>query len=402
MLPLLHSHTAGNEHNEQHSSDEVGATFIVDFKGSNPPAVPNITPPRVRVSISPEVDSVPTVRGRKSDRRESTASRDSEEDSDGSSRNGRSSDAGNNMRFKDDKDSIAGGNQYTQFFGSSPTMAQNILRSASQISTLNEGEPDVLPPICTEGSLVRQTDLTLTTPTNSFQRIPELSRPATSANSIIGDKGIYSDSHPQSLPPASVFGSSSPGAPLELSFSLPSDGFINPEAPNMMTSSPPPYTPRTQRVSLLIKHESTDTQASSSALAESSSVANSTKRLPFSRPQILTPPQRQDINDTAVRHHKKTRRRYSNRGRASATPKEKPGDHHTELQDDSKFKIERLLGKRTRRGVQEFYVKWLGYPLSGATWEPENNLRTDLEDGDGDDEAWMSLLDTLPKKRKKA
>ncbi len=44
------------------------------------------------------------------------------------------------------------------------------------------------------------------------------------------------------------------------------------------------------------------------------------------------------------------------------------------IKEDDVYKIEKILQHRTRRGVKEFYVKWLGYPNSFNQWIPERDL----------------------------
>lgn len=40
------------------------------------------------------------------------------------------------------------------------------------------------------------------------------------------------------------------------------------------------------------------------------------------------------------------------------------------------YKVEKILGTRTRRGTKEYLIKWLGYPENANSWEPEANLTT--------------------------
>lgn len=40
--------------------------------------------------------------------------------------------------------------------------------------------------------------------------------------------------------------------------------------------------------------------------------------------------------------------------------------------------VEKILNKRIRKGVPEYFVKWENYPSSQNTWEPINNLETVL------------------------
>ena len=44
-------------------------------------------------------------------------------------------------------------------------------------------------------------------------------------------------------------------------------------------------------------------------------------------------------------------------------------------EDEEKFFVEKVIKMHVnRKGEEEFLVKWLGYPLSQATWEPFENL----------------------------
>ena len=43
--------------------------------------------------------------------------------------------------------------------------------------------------------------------------------------------------------------------------------------------------------------------------------------------------------------------------------------------DDREFYVEKVIKMRdNKEGREEFLVKWVGYPLSEATWEPFENL----------------------------
>jgi hypothetical protein len=54
--------------------------------------------------------------------------------------------------------------------------------------------------------------------------------------------------------------------------------------------------------------------------------------------------------------------------------------YETEVQEviktpDDVYKVERIIDRRKNpRGTTEYLVKWLGYPESMSTWEPESNI----------------------------
>ena len=44
-------------------------------------------------------------------------------------------------------------------------------------------------------------------------------------------------------------------------------------------------------------------------------------------------------------------------------------------EDEENFFVEKVIKMRVnKRGKEEFLVKWVGYPLNEATWEPFENL----------------------------
>jgi Chromo (CHRromatin Organisation MOdifier) domain len=47
--------------------------------------------------------------------------------------------------------------------------------------------------------------------------------------------------------------------------------------------------------------------------------------------------------------------------------------------DHEEFEVETILDKRTLRNKPQYLVKWLGYPLHDATWEPVENLENAKE-----------------------
>ena len=38
------------------------------------------------------------------------------------------------------------------------------------------------------------------------------------------------------------------------------------------------------------------------------------------------------------------------------------------------YEVEDIVGSRLHRNKTEYLVKWVGYPMSECTWEPESNL----------------------------
>lgn len=39
------------------------------------------------------------------------------------------------------------------------------------------------------------------------------------------------------------------------------------------------------------------------------------------------------------------------------------------------YRVEKIIKERTKNGKKEYFIKWLGYPDSFNTWEPEENIR---------------------------
>jgi transposase InsO family protein len=56
----------------------------------------------------------------------------------------------------------------------------------------------------------------------------------------------------------------------------------------------------------------------------------------------------------------------------SGTPLQKT--FHFETEEDNVFEVEEIIAHRTRNNGKEYLVKWLGYPDSDNTWEPDTNL----------------------------
>jgi hypothetical protein len=44
------------------------------------------------------------------------------------------------------------------------------------------------------------------------------------------------------------------------------------------------------------------------------------------------------------------------------------------FKDAQTYQVERILERRTKDGKTEYFVKWVGYPDSVNSWEPEENF----------------------------
>jgi hypothetical protein len=50
-------------------------------------------------------------------------------------------------------------------------------------------------------------------------------------------------------------------------------------------------------------------------------------------------------------------------------------NNNIDEEEHEKFFVEKVIKLRvSKKGKEEFLVKWAGYPLSQATWEPFENL----------------------------
>ena len=52
----------------------------------------------------------------------------------------------------------------------------------------------------------------------------------------------------------------------------------------------------------------------------------------------------------------------------------KKQDNGTSISEEGDYAFENIINKRRRKGTNEYLVKWVGYPESANTWEPETNL----------------------------
>jgi hypothetical protein len=44
------------------------------------------------------------------------------------------------------------------------------------------------------------------------------------------------------------------------------------------------------------------------------------------------------------------------------------------IDNEEEYEVEKILDKRKHYGKTQYLIKWKGYPLSEASWEPEENL----------------------------
>ena len=43
-------------------------------------------------------------------------------------------------------------------------------------------------------------------------------------------------------------------------------------------------------------------------------------------------------------------------------------------EENSMYKVEKIIDKRVNKGIIEYKVKWVGWSVNSATWEPEENV----------------------------
>ncbi|KAI6224432.1 Chromo domain-containing protein [Aphelenchoides fujianensis] len=55
--------------------------------------------------------------------------------------------------------------------------------------------------------------------------------------------------------------------------------------------------------------------------------------------------------------------------------KDEPAEPVEENEDEEDWDVEEILDHRVRRGVKEYKVLWLGYPIEQASWEPLDHLK---------------------------
>ena len=49
------------------------------------------------------------------------------------------------------------------------------------------------------------------------------------------------------------------------------------------------------------------------------------------------------------------------------------------VEGEEVYEVESILKHRRRGQTYQYYVKWRGYPISNASWEPEDSFSTDSD-----------------------
>ena len=77
-------------------------------------------------------------------------------------------------------------------------------------------------------------------------------------------------------------------------------------------------------------------------------------------------------SDTSVTVEDNTRARINSQGQLDA-PDQRKDENQFVIDNQTIFAAEKILKRRKRKGRVQYKVKWLNYPISQSTWEPEEN-----------------------------
>jgi len=77
--------------------------------------------------------------------------------------------------------------------------------------------------------------------------------------------------------------------------------------------------------------------------------------------------------------HKREAKRESDGKAIQRILGEKEEDEEDEEDEEQEFEVEAIVKSRTRATGIQYYVKWIGWPDSDNTWEPEENLESSKE-----------------------
>ena len=78
-------------------------------------------------------------------------------------------------------------------------------------------------------------------------------------------------------------------------------------------------------------------------------------------------------SDTSVTIESNTRTQINSKGQPDA-PDQRKDDDQFVIDDQTIFAAKKILKRRKRKGKVQYKVKWLNYPISQSTWEPEENI----------------------------
>ncbi|XP_015762141.1 PREDICTED: uncharacterized protein LOC107341253 [Acropora digitifera] len=78
-------------------------------------------------------------------------------------------------------------------------------------------------------------------------------------------------------------------------------------------------------------------------------------------------------SDTSVTVENNTRAQTNSQGQPDA-PDQRKDDNQFAIDNQTIFAAEKILKHRKRKGKVQYKVKWLNYPMSQSTWEPEENI----------------------------
>ena len=64
---------------------------------------------------------------------------------------------------------------------------------------------------------------------------------------------------------------------------------------------------------------------------------------------------------------------FNSQGHLDVPDQQEDDDNQFAIDNQTVFAAERILKRRKKNGQVQYKVKWLNYPMSQSTWEPEEN-----------------------------